>query len=480
MLVHSFAFENRRPIPVEVELTLWPGLPSIQFVGLPDQQIKESAWRIKSAIKSQGFDFPKAQQILVNLRPNSLKKSSQGIELAVAMAFLMESEQIPVPSSEVLKDLFIYGSLTLAGEVNSTQDLNLLKRINAHSQLVTGSLPQLQQNPRMKFASISNLQALKEILIFNDPRKELSVTRPEFDEFLCWSEREVEFLQIAATGGHHALLAGPSGCGKTTMAKLIHKILPEPKEEEDTDCLQARSGWLALAQPHHSVTLRGLIGGGADVNEGEVTRAHGGVLLLDEFLEFRAEAIEALREPLEEGVVHLARGSKSLTLPAKFQLLATTNLCPCGRWTPGIKKSYCRFTLKKCKSYGERMSGPLLDRFQILHFVFNQWESKREIRSTTTKTLIEKIEKATDFRRSRGQKKKNAELTLEELQSTDSSIIRANLLPETLGSERRRLATLRVARTFADLSGEIRIRPEDLQKALRYTYINFQSISRWD
>jgi len=479
MLIQSFFSENRRLVPMEVELTLWPGLPCIQFVGLPDQQIRESALRIKSAIKAQGFQFPKAQQILVNLRPNTMKKSSQGLELAVALAYLIESGQIPVPSEETLKNTFVYGSLTLAGEIRAPLDLpSLGKKMAPGSQLITGLVEDPRSCPTMDYAGLPSLQSLNSNWNFRRPRNFPLFVRPPLDEEFRWTESEAHFLQLAAVGGHHALLAGPSGSGKSTMAKVIHQLLPMPAVEEEI--LPNENFWRPLARPHHSVTLRGLIGGGADVQVGELTRASGGVLLLDELLEFRSEALESLREPMESGEIHLSRGEVSRTLPTRFQLLATTNLCPCGKWIPGVTRSYCRFTLSRCRSYGSRLSGPLLDRFQILHFVFAQWGSKMETRHVKTSRLVRRIEQATEMRLKRGQRLLNAHIGMEELRAHDQGIIVANLLPESLGSERRRLATLRVARSLADLAGEVRIRPEDLQKALHYTYNNFHSLGRWD
>jgi magnesium chelatase family protein len=477
MLIRSFVREAQRLIPIEVELTLWPGLPIIQFLGLADQQIKESALRIKSAIKAQGFEFPRSQQILVNLRPSHFKKTSQGLELAVALAYLLESEQISFYTAEDFSKLYVYGSLGLNGEVQAPDDLALVRGLESALLLTgAGAVP----NPVEGVFQIARLPALSDLrnpLQFTSAAKVKQWRRPPLSSDLLWSEQEAELLAVAAAGEHALLLAGPAGSGKTSMAKFIHQILPVPNISlschEDSD-------WRPLVQPHHSTPLRAMIGGGSDLSFGEISRAHHGILLLDEFLEFESKVIEALREPLEEGVIRLARGSRKVELPAHFQLLATSNLCPCGSWSPGKVRTSCRFTLQRCKSYGQRFSGPLLDRFHLLHFTVAAKVNNQTARKISAVEVLEKVENATENRILRGQLDSNTYVPIIELERLEQKILKAELFPEQMGSRRRRNATLRVARTLADLDAASQIQIPHLQKALQWTYVNFNQISQWD
>ncbi len=483
MLVRSFALDHHQLVPVEVELTLWPGLPSIQFVGLPDQQIKESAWRIKSAIKAQGFEFPKARQILINLRPNNIKKSSEGIELAVAVAYLMETGQISSLSDELLRRRYFYGSLGLDGQVHTTTNLPFLSGLSDEEiEFLTGMGSFIPPFQNWSCLGISHLGDLKKELVFSKVTSCPKWERPKLDPNCHWTREEAEFLKRASVGGHHVLLAGPAGSGKTSLAKALHGLLPTPRHYHfrGPSWNGREPHWRALCEPHHSVTRRALLGGGSDLSEGELTRANGGILLLDEFLEFKHEVIESLREPLESGVIHLARGSRSQTLPAQVQLVATTNLCPCGHWSPGEPQRNCRFTLKRCRSYGERFSGPLLDRFQLLFFMNKRKANSVKHRDIPSEALLEPIEKALAFQSSREQQKGNSMLHWEDFRKNDQEILTSNLLPERIVSERRRLAILRVARTVADLKSHEKITPLDLQEGIQWAYVNFERLSQWD
>jgi magnesium chelatase family protein len=500
MRVQSLVHENNKLIPMEVELSLWPGLPGIQFLGLADQQIKESALRIKSAIKAQGFEFPRSQQILVNLRSHQYKKTSPGLELAVVFAYLLESQQVLQWSEKELQETFIYGSLSLYGTVNSEKDLEHIDKIPQNAKILTGVLHNTFLPAEFSIAEISDLAALKNKIDFIQNSERKKIGRPTLNDSLKWSLAEAEVLTLIAAGGHHALLAGPAGSGKSTMAKVLHEILPWPQnlsENQDENSMSIEKkifnhkGWYPLAQPHHSVTLRGMIGGGQHmggslhIGEGEITRAHGGILFLDEFLEFRPEILEALREPLENGVIHLSRGDTSACLPSKFQLIATTNLCPCGIWTPDQKTRTCRFSRKRCYSYSDRLSGPLLDRFQILHFT---WPNKKDFcsqpngleRNISTLQLIDKVGVATQVRKLRKQRRSNESLTLNEIELLDPGVLRSSFLSTEMGSERRKMSTFRVARTLADLDGETKVKSAHLQKAQIFTHKNFQRLSRWE
>ncbi len=484
MKVMSFINEKNSLLPVEVELTLLPGLPGIHFLGLADKNIKESELRIKSAIKHQGFRFPKSQQIIVNLRPHHLKKSSKGLELAVIMAYLWQSQQIPLvlPS----KDFFVYGDVTLSGEVFEPEDLPYSDK-TAHWTILTGqshfSEPKLFR--RWVISDLKNISNFKDL---PGQKQSPQILRPVFSK-LQLSQDLARLLEIVSVGQHPLLLAGPAGSGKTTIAKLLYELMSTPQEAEwaelcETQNLFKTTGQLntgltfrPLVKPHHTTPVMTMIGGGTVPMAGEISRAHGGLLLLDEFLEFDPRVQEALREPFEESVIRVARQGMVKTFPADAQIVATTNLCPCGDYVPGEKAMIsCRFSKSRCQSYSQRLSGPLLDRFQILYFT-----KKLDKLEVPVEVVYEKIQKTRDFQMRQGLhsiKAKNRDL--DELEARLSPFCKKYLSGSEAVSHRRRLATLRVASTIADLEASEVILPHHMGEAEVITLQSFAKMRRWD
>jgi magnesium chelatase family protein len=483
MKVFSFISEKNHLIPVEVELTMWPGLPGIQFLGLPDQHLKESALRIKSAIKAQGFEYPRARQILVNLRPSHLKKTSRGIELAVATALLWETEQLAKPVLD--QQFFIYGELSLTGEVFEPGDL-MDQPLMPNMVVLTGhGEGRAKGFRRMVVKALSDLLSPKEIApaVIEHP-----LLRPSLPDGFRLSEEQALVLQVAAVGGHSLLLAGPAGSGKSTLAKSLHQLLPLPERQEWNDVVEIQkrfglqSPWRPLVKPHHSTPKISMIGGGSIPLAGEISRAHGGVLLLDEFLEFSNSVQEALREPFEEKSIRVARAGRVEEFPAGGLIVGTTNLCPCGEKIPGEReRTTCRFTRLRCNSYSQRLSGPILDRFQLLIFL-----RALERPSVPWQQVQTKIDEATQFRRQRlgrlGQNigrmltpSQEAAMVEEGLES-----VAKVLLEGRGGSERRRIATLCVARTLADLDAQTEVSLSHLDRAMEWTERNFEKMRRWD
>ena len=476
MKLLSFIDEKNEWTAVEVELELWPGLPEIHFLGRADQHLRESAKRIKSAIRAQGYEYPIAQQILVNLRPSYLKKSSRGLELAVAAAYLMETKQIPKLVTD--SKTFFYGELSLSGQVSAPQGLSLAN-FSADTHLVTG----LSDEP-LPFA-IQEVSELKELLspVAKAGRLPQINWQPPEDilEFEVGTEW-ARILAILSLGGHSALLAGAAGSGKTTAAKILHALLPDPTARETLTLSKKMNlkheirAWRPFISPHHSIPMKSLLGGGNEAHGGELARCDLGFLLLDEFLEFSPSVMESLREPLEQKRMRISRGNKVLEYPLRAQVVATTNLCPCGDFVPGqAPRQRCRFTLPKCRSYSQKISGPLLDRFEVLLF------------SPTTKSA----EKKMSIRQLRSSlEKKRAELVSagRTLGNSDLNEIKKRMDPFVLkhdwavrgGSERRRNATLRIAQSLSDWESSPQIKGRHLEEALQWTVHNFEKIKRWD
>jgi magnesium chelatase family protein len=343
----------------EVEIEFIPGIPQIHFLGLPDRIIKESFYRIKSALKSSGYKFPLTSQMIVNIKPNHLRKSSRGVELAVALGILLKTEQI----SEYLinKDWVIYGELGLDGSIYEPSDLSQNLYALEGLEILTGhvnSKPEGMPMELIRLSSLKNLELSKE-------KSEKNFIRPQEGLNKKYSEQEAEFIFLAAISGLHALLAGDSGAGKSTLARALVSFLSEPVEGE---YVRVEKNWRPVVAPHQSITPGAFLGGGTNLFEGEVERVQGGILLLDELLEFDPFILESLRGPMTGDILRLSRGSFHREISSQFQVLATTNLCPCGKWSPLKTNMTCRFSRLKCTRYLDRFSGPILDRFALLMF----------------------------------------------------------------------------------------------------------------
>jgi magnesium chelatase family protein len=475
MKLLSFIDENDSWIPVEVELELWPGLPEIHFLGRADQHLRESAKRIKSAIRAQGFEFPVAQQILVNLKPSYLKKSSRGLELAVAAAYLMESGQVPkwVTDSKTS----FYGELSLTGEVSAPDGI-AKALLPDETCLVTGSA---KEGVPFAYREVATLKDLFEprSRTATAPRTRWAPSEEILD--LEIGESWARFLALVALGRHSVLLAGAAGTGKTTAAQILHALLPAPKGEEASALLRRTPGvfpevaWRPFVRPHHSIPLHSLLGGGPEAHGGELARADLGLLLLDELLEFHPHVMEALREPLEQKKMRVSRGPRVQEYPLRTQIVATTNLCPCGEFVPGEPpKQRCRFTLARCRSYGQRISGPLADRFEILRFVkFDAAETRISVRE-----LRVRLEETRARLESRG--RRAGEEALADIKARVAPFFLKHDWDKWGGSERRRIATLRVAQTVCDWEGESQITGSHLEEARRWTVHAFEKLKRWD
>lgn len=477
MKVKSYIYLDGSLQSVEVEVLSQRGLPQLQFVGLPDQVIKESAVRIKSAIKSSGFEWPQAKQIIVNLKPSHLKKSSRGLEFAVAAAILWETGQLPEESIQ-FQTAHLYGELDLDGKIYLPEDLKVFYPFEASKEvLYTGQI-----NTNALFwsnESIYQLDTLKDLAtpkIQNKIEKPWSFVRPLDFHQIQVCDAQKEWIQLCALGEHHALMAGPSGSGKSLTAEIIHCLRIFPTLEEEISLFSKltkgdfKKLWRPMVKPHHSITLQGLIGGGLQIQEGEMSRASNGTLIFDELLEFKPQVVEALREPLENGQVRVARSSGVSTFKSDFLWLATTNLCPCGDFTPG-KPVECRYSLQKCRSYSQKLSGPLLDRFDMIAFT-HQWKG---VRKHSVQEILEKLEQNPFF------KERENKLQLDQkLESIKLPFIAKKIMDSWAGSIRRKKATMRVAYTLAKLNQRQHIIEQDIEKAMLYTVQPFQSMQRWD
>lgn len=462
--------------PMIVEVVLVPGVSQIQILGLADQVIKESSKRIISALRHQGFRIPPGQQVLVNLHPSDLRKSSQGLDLPIALGILIESEQIKDFEFDFEKH-YCYGSLTLKGEVQAPSDLDLLNYEKFRFKVLTGPS---EKRWRFETHLIESLSQWK-VLSYQPADSHLFQCQPhESNGGLQFDEKMARLMALCAHGEHSVLLAGFAGSGKTTLVENLARIFNLPEENQ---FLESKKYWMLagrdlkvrpIVQPHHSATPLSMIGGGRPLKFGEISLAHGGALIFDELLEFHPLVQSAMREPMEKGVIYLSRSGTRGKFPADSVVLATTNLCPCGYFQPG--SSYqCHCSSYKLKNYLEKLTGPFLDRFSIFYLMEKQ---KGQIKRTLAE-IREWVQRAGEFQKqSRNQSVVNQKLGVDILLAQLENGIVEPLIPHSK-SYRRRQSLLRVARSLADLEESEAIRQVHLEEAQVWTASDIYKLERF-
>ncbi len=497
MIIDSIAKIDGQFKNVEVEVSFLPGLPQIHILGMPDRSIRENEKKIRCAIKLQGFQFPKAKQILVNLRPSGVVKSAQGLDLAIAVGILVESGQIKGPRKArercFFKDALVYGELSLVGEIIEPEDLPELNSIFQNKILITGIDRRNSNLARPFFGRAQwRLQNLRSWGDFNktegviNSHKNVSV-RPELPN-IKWSRKYAELLQVVSLSQQHALLAGPSGFGKTTFLNAIPSLAHSPNNTDFREICERvpAAQWWPTFQPHHSLSAPAMLGGGRPFTPGILYHVHRGFLLLDELLEFRGEVLESLREPLEGREISINRFRAHGKYRSEFRLLATTNLCKCGDWVPS-KERNCSYSNANCFSVRNRLTGPILDRFGILIYLDEASgalnargrQSKDENLLSMTQ-ILEVVERARGFL----EEIKSADASDSRLHHSESAANEQFMVPEFLeiqfdgASVRRRKAVAELARIYAALDFSAEIKSCHWLKALRLGHSNFVDLKK--
>lgn len=475
---------------VEIETNIYSGLPNHIIVGLPSTIIKESKERVKSALKATGFRFPN-DRIVQNLYPANLKKEGTQMDLPIAMGIICSALSA---GNAIFEHFGFLGELSLDGKIQPVNGVLSLVEGLKHSGIQDVVIPEdnfseaghIESVKLYPYGDLTTLitDLLRGQLTIRHPSSTLTVVQSYYKEDMgeiVGQNAAIRAAQIAAAGFHNLLIIGPPGCGKSMLAERLRTIMAPMDMSQKIEVTkvygisnEAFSGGLIadrpFRMPHHTVTRIGLVGG---VLPGEISKAHHGVLYLDELGEFKADAVDALREPLSSGSIHLTKSGKSLTYPAKFMLVATMNPCPCGHFMS--RDNQCTCSHSEIKRYFSRISWPILDRLDMTIYM-DRVENLRSVieakkEKLTSIKLRESVEAAQRFRKEQVDIQQSVKLSGE----GEATILKYHERGKL--SMRSYEKLLQVSRTIADLDRCEAIEKRHILEA--YTYQTSNQIKRF-
>lgn len=485
---------------IGVETDVGNGIPSWEIVGLPDTAVRESKERIRSALKNSGFTIP-GRRIVVNLAPAGIKKEGSCLDLPIAVGILVASGQLV---SDVTEDSCFFGEMSLDGTLRSVRGALPMAITAYQSGIKKIFLPKqnAEEAAVVDGAKVYGVQSIEELVRHLTGESLIQPTVidtkalfdaaidsvPDFSD-VKGQESAKRALEIAAAGSHNILMIGPPGSGKTMLAQRIPSILPSMTFDEALEVTKVHSiaGRLPknmpmvthrpFRSPHHTVSAVGLTGGGSGMPKpGEISLAHHGILFLDELPEFKKDALEVMRQPLEDGTVTITRAGGTFSYPCNIMLVASMNPCPCGYY--GDKKHDCTCTPQKISNYLAKVSGPLLDRID-LHIevpAVDYEELGKRGKAESSENIKRRIDAAREIQLKRyagtgiySNSRLSAAIIDDvcALDSEGTELLKGAF--EKLGlSARAHNRILKVSRTIADLAGSERIRKEHIAEAIRY------------